>query len=390
MRTVRVKYVVRNVVEKSDGTPQPFLGLEDLESRTGRLLTEELPNKAAEDSIRHAPGDVLFSKLRPYLAKSYLPLSPGTGTGELLVMRPDPEIDSRFLMYVTLSAPWVEWANTTAYGTKMPRTSWELVGNYRLGLPPQDEQRRISDFLEVETRRIDHLLDRLRRQRQLVIEREETSIPLTVAGALLNAPPVRTGVPWMPLMHPDAEVLPLLRVLQLQRGVDLSEGQRIDGSVPVITTAGLSGWHNLAIAQGPGVVIRRYGSRGNVHWVDNDYWPHNTTLYVKNFNGNNRRYCYHLLRALPFEMEQAKAAIPGVNRNDLHRLRVAVLPTALQGRVSRSLDHDMATFQATRERIEKLGRLLAERRQALITAAVTGQFDVTTADGRNVTEGVSG
>ena len=255
--------------------------------------------------------------------------------------------------------------------------------------PPAEEQRRIADFLDVETARIDHLTAKLHRQSQLVTEREESSIPIGVAGALLHTAKVRTGLPWMPFMNPDAQVIPLLRVLQLQRGVDLTDDQRIDGPVPVVTTAGLSGWHNQAIAEGPGVVIRRYGSRGNVHWVDSDYWPHNTTLYVKNFNGNSRRYCYHLLRALPYEMEQVKAAIPGVNRNDLHRLKVAIVPQALQESVAEAMDSDMAKFQVERERIQRIRQLLAERRQALITAAVTGQFDVTTASGRNVTDGVS-
>ncbi|MFF0026921.1 hypothetical protein ACFYS7_01665 [Streptomyces avermitilis] len=256
-------------------------------------------------------------------------------------------------------------------------------------VPPLEEQRRIADFLDAETARIDHLTAKLHRQSELITEREETSIPMGVAGALLHTAKVRTGLPWMPFMNPDAQVVPLLRVLQLQRGVDLSDDQRIDGSVPVVTTAGHSGWHNRAIAEGPGVVIRRYGSRGNVHWVDSDYWPHNTTLYVKNFNGNSRRYCYHLLRALPYEMEQVKAAIPGVNRNDLHRLKVAIVPQALQESVAEAMDSDMAKFQAARERIQRLRQLLAERRQALITAAVTGQFDVSTASGRNVTDGVS-
>ncbi|MEW2515631.1 restriction endonuclease subunit S [Streptomyces sp. NPDC046870] len=345
---------------------------------------------------RFQDGDVLVPKITPTFEAGRAVLiqglhgGVGAGTTELHVVRPGKEIDPRFLLYTVNTHSFLKLGKAEMYGVAgQQRVPDEFLRDLLVPLPPLEEQRRIADFLDAETRRIDHLLGKLQSQRKLVTEREEASIPLTVAGALLHPQPVRTGVPWMPLMHPKAEVVPLARVLQLQRGVDLAESERVDGTVPVVTTAGLSGWHNRAIVDGPGVVIRRYGSRGNVHWVDRDFWPHNTTLYVKNFNGNNRRYCYHLLRSLPFEMEQAKSAIPGVNRNDLHRLQVAVLPSSLQESACHTLNSDMAKFQATHERIEKLGQLLAERRQALITAAVTGQFDVSTASGRNVTEGVS-
>ncbi|MDH6490762.1 restriction endonuclease subunit S [Streptomyces sp. SAI-127] len=305
-------------------------------------------------------------------------------------LRLAPTHNSRFAWYFmnsTYAKQQIRKLSSTTTG--LQNLSAALIGELEIPSPSLDEQRRIADFLDAETARIDHLAAKLHRQSQLVTEREDASIPMGVAGALLCTTKVRTGLPWMPFMNPDAQIIPLLRVLQLQRGVDLSDDQRIDGPVPVVTTAGLSGWHNRAIAEGPGVVIRRYGSRGNVHWVDSDYWPHNTTLYVKNFNGNSRRYCYHLLRALPYEMEQVKSAIPGVNRNDLHRLKVAMVPQSLQESVAEAMDSEMVKFHVAHERIQRLKQLLTERRQALITAAVTGQFDVSTASGRNVTDGVT-
>ncbi len=166
MSRVRVKAVVLNVIEKSDGSAQPFIGLEHVQGGTGKLTVDELPIKSAEDSFCHKPGDVLFSKLRPYLAKSVQPVFHGTGTGELLVMRPQGHVDARYLLYQTLSSPWLEWANTTSYGTKMPRTSWDSVGEYRIWLPALDEQRRIADFLDAETSRIDAM--RRLRKGQLV------------------------------------------------------------------------------------------------------------------------------------------------------------------------------------------------------------------------------
>jgi hypothetical protein len=157
MSTYRLKSLVCCHADKSDGQPLPFVGLEDVGSGTGALATDELPIKAALDSVLYRAGDVLFSKLRPYLAKSFQGRTSGSATGELLVLRPSQDIDGRFLLYSTLSSPWLEWAETTSYGTKMPRTSWEAMSEYRLVLPSLDEQRRIADFLDAETTRIDGL-----------------------------------------------------------------------------------------------------------------------------------------------------------------------------------------------------------------------------------------
>ncbi|MEV6794441.1 hypothetical protein AB0M87_21185 [Streptomyces sp. NPDC051320] len=301
-----------------------------------------------------------------------------------------PELYAPYVHHLLRSAPYRDQYRlyTRADTTFDRRVSKENFHPMPLIIPPLGVQRRIADFLDVETARIDHLRSKFTRQRTLLNERERTALPLTVAGARLGDGNTATGLAWLPAMHPSAQLVPLLRLLQLQRGADLSEDQRREGNVPVITTAGHAGWHEVALVKGPGVVIGRYGSVGNVHWVENSYWPHNTTLYVKNFNGNGPRYCYHVLRSLPYEMEQARAAVPGVNRNDLHRQKIALLPRDLQTRVVTQLDTDAAVAESTRQRIKRAEALLEERRQALITAAVTGQFDVSTASGRNVTDGV--
>ncbi|MFF0206078.1 restriction endonuclease subunit S [Streptomyces sp. NPDC005017] len=309
----------------------------------------------------------------------------------IFAVRPDPQrLSGRFLAYLTQSLYGRHYFESTGTRTtNLASTNSSKIQDFPLPLPPLGEQHRIADFLDAATARIGQLVSKFDRQRSLVSEREKAALPLTVGGALLGGGRIETSVPWFPAAHPEARMLPLVRVLQLQRGLDLSENQRRPGDVAVFTTAGPSGWHDTAIAGAPGVVIGRYGSVGNVHWADQPYWPHNTTLYVKNFEGNNERYCYHLLRALPYEMEQAKAAVPGVNRNDLHKQLVPLVPRKLQQHASRQADELAEWRIATQSRIDRAQKLLNERRQALITAAVTGQFDVTTASGRNVTEGVT-
>lgn len=169
---MRLKALVSNPTVKVNDPDRPFVALEHLESGTGRLLSGvELEPKDADDSVAHEAGDVRFGKLRPYLTKSYLAEAPGAGSGELLVLRPGPRVLSRYLWYVTLSQPFVDWAVATSYGVKMPRTSWEAVGAFDIDLPTLDEQRRILEFLDNELARVDDLLGEVRQTEMMVEER---------------------------------------------------------------------------------------------------------------------------------------------------------------------------------------------------------------------------
>ncbi|WP_441254311.1 restriction endonuclease subunit S [Bradyrhizobium sp. 613_E4_N2_2] len=86
-------------------------------------------------------------------------------------------------------------------------------------------------------------------------------------------------------------------VVELQRGFDLPEYKRRPGKVPVIGSAGPTGWHDTAVVEGPGIVIGRAGaSAGEVTYVREPFWPHNTTLFVKNFRGNDPKFLYFFCR----------------------------------------------------------------------------------------------
>ncbi|GAB3328590.1 restriction endonuclease subunit S [Micromonospora halotolerans] len=258
------------------------------------------------------------------------------------------------------------------------------IEQLRTPLPPLIEQRRIVDFLDRQTIRFRRVVERRQRQLILLSERRRSMLPLMVSGAHLSATPVETNVPWYPALHSEGQIVPLLRAVQLQRGIDLTAEQRRPGNVVVVTTAGVVGEHDVAIVKGPGVVVGRYGSAGAVHWVGRDFWPHNTTLYVRDFKGNDPRFCYYLLKSLPFEMEQARSAIPGLNRNDLHKREVPLLPLELQRQVAHELDDAFGQLERSEELVRQSLALLTERYHAVVTAAVCGQLDASTAEGADV------
>ena len=120
------------------------------------------------------------------------------------------------------------------------------------------------------------------------------------------------------------ETIRLGEFLTLKRGYDLSSAQREEGDIPVVSSAGITGRHSIAKVEGPGVVTGRYGTLGQVFFINEDYWPLNTALYVQDFKGNNPRFTAYFLKSILTATSGDKAAVPGVNRNDLHARIVRV------------------------------------------------------------------
>lgn len=123
-------------------------------------------------------------------------------------------------------------------------------------------------------------------------------------------------------------------VLTLQRGMDLPKNDRaVQGRYPVVASTGIAGYHNEYQAQGPGVVIGRSGSIGGGQYIRGNFWPLNTTLWVKDFKGNNPRYCYYLLKSIDFKRFNVGTGVPTLNRNHIHPLPVVKPPLNIQHRI---------------------------------------------------------
>lgn len=152
-------------------------------------------------------------------------------------------------------------------------------------------------------------------------------------------------------------------VLTLQRGFDLPSGSRRAGKVPVVSSAGITGVHDEARVSAPGVVIGRYGTLGEVHYVQEDFWPLNTTLWVKDFKGNHPHFCAYMLETIGIADTSGSAAVPGVNRNVLHGLPVCLPPIETQRRIASILGAYDDLIEVNRRRIavlEEMARGLFE------------------------------
>ena len=143
-------------------------------------------------------------------------------------------------------------------------------------------------------------------------------------------------------------------VMTLKRGHDLPEHSRLDGDVPVVSSSGITGWHKEAKAKAPGVVTGRYGTIGEVFYLEQDYWPLNTALYVIDFKGNDPKFSAYFLRNTLKGYQSEKAAVPGVDRNVLHEIKVRAPGRTTQLRIRDHLAAYDDLIENNRRRMELL------------------------------------
>lgn len=148
--------------------------------------------------------------------------------------------------------------------------------------------------------------------------------------------------------------VPLGEVIELKRGYDLPKRARADGPFPIVSSSGISGNHAEAKVRGPGVVTGRYGTLGQVFYVTSDFWPLNTALYVRDFKGNNERFVALLLESMDLAQHDGAAAVPGLNRNQLHTLPVRVPDRAGQDKIALVVESIDDLIENNRRRVTVL------------------------------------
>jgi type I restriction enzyme S subunit len=155
--------------------------------------------------------------------------------------------------------------------------------------------------------------------------------------------------------------VPLGEVITLQRGFDLPAQDRKPGRGPIVSSSGITDYHSEVGVPGPGVVTGRYGTIGQVFLIKEDYWPLNTTLWVKDFHGNDPKFASYLLRTVDFRSCSDKSSVPGVNRNDLHRIPVLLPPFSEQ----RAIAHILGTLDDKIELNRKMNQTLEAMARAI-------------------------
>ncbi len=379
----------------------PYISNEDIASWTGKLLIEE-PKPAEADSRRFQKDDVLFNKLRPYLAKVLHATFDGVSSGELLCLRPSQAVEPRFLFYVLVSKGFIDTINAETFGAKMPRADWEIVGHQPLPLPALDTQRRIARFLDEKTARIDGLiekkralLDRLAEKRQALITRAVTK------GLTPDAPMKSSGIDWLGDIPAHWEAGNIRRFARMKTGHTPSRSHPEywdDCTIPWFTLADVwqlrdgTRWYleetaeriseiglaNSAAELLPAgtVVFSRTASVGysgimpQAMATTQDFW--NWICGPK----LTPRYLLLLFRSMTQKFDQSTS---GSTHKTIYQgiaagLAICVAPIEEQEEIASFVFKNAAGIDEASRQVRCSIEQLSEYRSALITAAVTGQI----------------
>jgi putative type I restriction enzyme specificity protein len=212
--TSKIRYLVTTRSEKRiTDSSVPYIGLENIESQTGKFVKTGIQVDKSENIVVEI-GDVLFGKLRPYLRKYWRATFTSTASSEFLVFQ-SSELDMNFLYYAIQSDSFIEEVNTSTYGSKMPRASWEYIKNMRIAFPTSlVEQQKIADFLDKKTAQLDKVKSLLEEQIQKLKDYRASLIYETVTKGLdKNVPMKDSGIDWIGQIPQGWGVKPIKHVV---------------------------------------------------------------------------------------------------------------------------------------------------------------------------------
>jgi type I restriction enzyme S subunit len=261
--------------------------------------------------------------------------------------------------------PWINyfisWKRDEIYelgtGATFPNVSGTMLSALQLLVPPLPEQQRIVAIL-------DEAFD------GIATAKANAEKNLQNARALfeshLQSIFSRRGDGWLHTTIGDQ--------LMLQRGFDITKNAQNQGDVPVVSSGGIKSFHDKAMAKGPGVAIGRKGTLGKVFYLEVDFWPHDTTLWVKNFKGNEPRFVYYFLVGLDVRHLDSGTANPALNRNQVHPIQIDWPPISQQKKFVATLDALSVETQRLESIYQQKLAALEALKKSLLHQAFSGQL----------------
>lgn len=293
-----------------------------------------------------------------------------------VLIRPNKKyVNPSFLTYFLLAPKQQYNLLSTANGATVAHVNLPTIRNLKLELPDILTQHYIGIILS----RYDSLIENYQKQIKLLEEAaqrlyKEWFVDLRFPGH--ESTKIVDGVPegW--------EKTNVNNILTFHRGYDLTHKEFVDGPYPVVGSTSIIGNHNKYKIEGPGVVTGRSGSLGVYQLIWDNFWPHNTSLYISDFKGHNVFYIYCLLKTVDFTTLNSGGAIPSLNRNTLSSITVMEPSKSLQDTFSGKV---MPMFKRQRH-LQSQVRLLTEARDRLLPKLMSGEISVETAP--SVTSGL--
>lgn len=278
----------------------------------------------------------------------------GNVNQHVCIIRPiEEELNSYFLNCFLLSHKGQKQIDSFQSGGNRQGLNYGQIKLFKIPLPPLTEQKAIAQSLSD----VDNLITAIDK-----LITKKRNIKQGTMQELL------TGKKRLPGFSGEWEVKKLGDIAPLQRGFDLPTSQLIKGKYPVVYSNGILNFHIEYKAKAPGVVTGRSGTLGKVTFIDRDYWPHNTSLWVTDFKGNYSKFIYYLYIFIRLERFGTGSGVPTLNRNDVHAFQVLYPPsTEEQKAIAKILTEMDKEIEALEKKREKYKNIKQGMMQELLT-----------------------
>lgn len=402
--TIPLKFGVERKVKKIEDVPThlPQISLDKVEPWTGEIImNDEEDTQASSGLVEFRENDVLFCKLRPYLAKGFVAKDNGAASPEFLVFDPK-EFIPEYILYLMLSKEFINRVDESAYGARMPRASWDFIGNIKVPNPDKEMQEKIVEFLDYEVSRIDSLIDRKKLLLDLLEEREGALMHKSVTGWDTNIEIEECNeIPWLNKIPKRWRTAKLKHVTDkpVTYGI-VQAGPHIEDGVPYIRVSDMKGdqlpkegykktskeihdKYSRSVVTPGDLVLAIRATVGKVLPVP-DYLPEaNLTQGTARISpGRNvtREYLFYILNSplarQHFHSLSKGATFDEVTLNMVRNFRIPLPPVKDQKEITQLVESTHRNLDNLTERTEEGIDLLREKRKVLITKAVTGQIDL--------------
>lgn len=391
----RIKDIAQLISIKSEDLTLPYIALDNIISWDATFV----PSDSATDGNSNLceAGDVLFGKLRPYLAKAYIPTKKSICSPEFLVLRPNEGTNNKFLLYFLLSRSFISHIRNQVVGVKMPRTNWLQISRYPIFMPSPEEQEEIAEYLDKECEKIGCNIELLERKADAYKRLRRSIINCAVTRGLNPDVPLKSsGNDWIDDIpaHWDYERVEkyfhsnttLNKNFEYTRAFKFYMGTIIPKDENFDEEEYRDVYEKYTIVEKNDIMINGLNLNYDLKSMRVGIVPYNgiiTSAYVvlRPFEGVNAQYFNYLFKAFDYRKffhGMGKGVRLTLSFNELRTFEIPVPPKDEQNQIVAYLDEKCDKIDAVIENIGTLIERLKELKRSLINEVVTGKRAIPT------------
>lgn len=355
------EYGLNAAAKEYDGKNK-YIRITDIDDSSHEFLQEDVTSPDMDltgaENYCLKYGDILFARTGASVGKTYI-YKDSDGlvyyAGFLIRGRVKDEFVPEFVFQNTLTDDYEKFIRITSQRSGQPGVNAQEYAGYEISMPTYKEQKKIGQYfsnldrlITLHQRKCEEAKKLKKYMLQNMFPRNGSNVPEIRFDGFTNA--------WEQRKVKD--------IAPLQRGFDLPTSQMKEGVYPVVMSNGIGGYHSQYKVKGPGIVTGRSGTIGKLHYIEDDYWPHNTTLWVTDFYGNNQKFIYYMYQCLDLSHFSTGSGVPTLNRNDVHDEVVCIPSVGEQKKISdylTNLDHLITLHQHKCNELLNIKKFMLEK-----------------------------